>query len=375
MEVPDRPQRPTRSRGPTGRPRGCASSAPRRPPRRWSAARSRPGAPGASPATGTVRAAARRAPTGAAVPPRWRLRSVVVTPPRSCRRGYPATTPHVRARRAAALDRRPPVRSPRCSPTTPPETTTSTPGPRSPRPHRTRWRDGDDDWSEPDGFAETLSGDDARVGALDDWDRPTHDDLFTFDDLDDVVEQRAAQRVADRAHEVDGSSLFAPATTTPRSTRSSTSRSSRPRRRRRVRAGGPGRLPDAEPRRPQRRRPSRPAADERLAAGAARRGRRPRHGHGRGRGRRHRVVALIFFASARRRGGAGHGRRRACRGRVLRRCAAGGPCARGLVGLVASVTFPLATTGAASPPCRLVLAYGRVLLLWYLVGAGGERRC
>ena len=55
-----------------------------------------------------------------------------------------------------------------------------------------RWRDADDDWSD-DGFMERLAGDgDAvRVGALGDQDaEPSHEEYFSFDDLEERVEER-----------------------------------------------------------------------------------------------------------------------------------------------------------------------------------------
>ena len=74
----------------------------------------------------------------------------------------------------------------------------------------TRWHGAQDDWEEPDEYAAALGDDDDdRLGALDESDRPSDDDLFSFDDVDDLVEQRAAERAAMRARDVSGStSLF-----------------------------------------------------------------------------------------------------------------------------------------------------------------------
>jgi phosphatidate cytidylyltransferase len=57
-----------------------------------------------------------------------------------------------------------------------------------------RWRDADDDWAD-DGYMETLAGDgdEGRVGALGDQDaEPSHEEYFSFDDLDERVGERTA---------------------------------------------------------------------------------------------------------------------------------------------------------------------------------------
>ena len=57
-----------------------------------------------------------------------------------------------------------------------------------------RWRDADDDWTD-DGYMETLAadGDEVRVGALGDQDaEPSHEEYFSFDDLDERVGERTA---------------------------------------------------------------------------------------------------------------------------------------------------------------------------------------
>lgn len=57
-----------------------------------------------------------------------------------------------------------------------------------------RWRDADDDWAD-DGYMETLAGDsdEVRVGALGDQDaEPSHEEYFSFDDLDERVGERTA---------------------------------------------------------------------------------------------------------------------------------------------------------------------------------------
>ncbi len=237
----------------------------------------------------------------------------------------------------------------------------------------TRWHGDDDDWNEPDAYAEALGGDDARMGALDDRERPSDGDLFSFDDVDDVVEQRAARRAADRAHEIGGASLFAGGGDDPTldevpdvpifATAPAEA------------AVGQGAPPDAEPRRPQRRRPSRPAGGEHLAAGADR-------GQGGGRdvptavvaGVGIGVVALVCFAL-------GAAFAAVLVTVVVALCAVeffgavqrGGARPAALLGLLASVTFPLATYWRGESAVPLVLALTIVFsLLWYLVGAGGE---
>ncbi len=64
-----------------------------------------------------------------------------------------------------------------------------------------RWRDADDSWDEDqtDFVAGLAHDDESRVGALEDPDaRPTHDEFFSFDDLEEQTEERisGATRVA-----------------------------------------------------------------------------------------------------------------------------------------------------------------------------------
>ena len=73
----------------------------------------------------------------------------------------------------------------------------------------TRWHGAQDEWEEPDEY-------DGRPGRRRGPTRcarrerpPSDDDLFSFDDVDDLVEQRAAERAAMRARDVSGgASLF-----------------------------------------------------------------------------------------------------------------------------------------------------------------------
>src|SRR3546814_3833514 len=54
-----------------------------------------------------------------------------------------------------------------------------------------RWRDETSTYDESEGFSDMATwadeDDDQRLGALDDRERPTHDDFFTFADLDEPV--------------------------------------------------------------------------------------------------------------------------------------------------------------------------------------------
>lgn len=57
-----------------------------------------------------------------------------------------------------------------------------------------RWHSGDDDWDE-DFDTASLGDDETRVGALDDRDRPLPGDLFDFADLDELVDDEPAPLV------------------------------------------------------------------------------------------------------------------------------------------------------------------------------------
>ncbi len=57
----------------------------------------------------------------------------------------------------------------------------------------TRWRGADDDWDDTGEYTAALFDDAEPLGALDQSDRPTDDDLFSFDDLDEVVSRRTAE--------------------------------------------------------------------------------------------------------------------------------------------------------------------------------------
>lgn len=63
----------------------------------------------------------------------------------------------------------------------------------------TRWRTADDDWEDTGEYTAALQEDAEPMGALDQSDRPTDEDLFSFDDMDEIVSQRTAEASARRA--------------------------------------------------------------------------------------------------------------------------------------------------------------------------------
>jgi CDP-diglyceride synthetase len=74
-----------------------------------------------------------------------------------------------------------------------------------------RWRDADDDWSDDD-YLSSLSdrSDEVRVGALADGDdRPSHDEYYGFDDLEERVEERTGDTGARPRLEVDDDDRWA----------------------------------------------------------------------------------------------------------------------------------------------------------------------
>jgi phosphatidate cytidylyltransferase len=242
----------------------------------------------------------------------------------------------------------------------------------------TRWHGAQDEWEEPDEYAAALGDDEDRLGALDESDRPSDEDLFSFDDVDDLVEQRAAERAAMRARDVSGStSLFGASGVgtddptlddfddVPVFERSGTV------------VIGAGDHHDGVPaERPGRRRTARPApADPGVARGAD-------SGTGGGRdvptaiaaGVGIAVLALVCFALG------------SAVATVLVTVVVGlsaieyfgavqraGARPAALLGLLAAVTFPLATYWRGEAAVPLMLALTLVFgLLWYLVGAGGD---
>ncbi|HET8930871.1 MAG TPA: phosphatidate cytidylyltransferase [Acidimicrobiales bacterium] len=238
----------------------------------------------------------------------------------------------------------------------------------------TRWRGADDDWDDTGEYTAALSDDDP-IGALDTSERPTDEDLFSFDDIDEVASQRTAAASAERARALTGETdlfsggedptlddfddipLFSGGDV----------------------AGGGAEaeretIEEAALVRPRRRRPSR-GPDTDVARGAD-----PGGGAGRdvptavAAGVGIAVVALICFAL----GSAvvavlvtlvvalaaveyfGATQRAGLR-----------PAA--LLGLIAAITFPLATYWRGEPAVPLILALSTVFaVVWYLVGAGGD---
>lgn len=240
----------------------------------------------------------------------------------------------------------------------------------------TRWRGADDDWDDTGEYTAALSDDDP-LGALDQSERPTDDDLFSFDDIEEVAHQRTAAASAERARAItagvtgetplfpgdedptlddfDNAPLFASGGT----------------------AGGDphgGAVDDAHGAGRPRRRPARRGGAD-LARGAD-----PGGGAGRdvptavAAGVGIAVVTLICFALG-----------SAVVAVLVTLVAAfaaveyfgatqrAGLRPAALLGLIAAITFPLATYWRGEPAVPLVLALTTVFaIVWYLVGAGGD---
>ncbi len=234
----------------------------------------------------------------------------------------------------------------------------------------TRWRESDDDWDDTGEYTAALS-DDEPLGALDQRDRPSDQDLFSFDDIEAVAAERTAAASAERARALTGETRLFPGDEDPTledfddiplfaEPRSSDE--------------PPGTAEDEPPVRARRRRPSR-AAQAGLARGAD-------AGSGGGRdvptavaaGVGIAVVALICFALG------------PAVVAVLVTVVIGfaaveyfgatqraGLRPASLLGLVAAITFPLATYWRGEPAVPLVLTLVTVFaVIWYLVGAGGD---
>ena len=240
-----------------------------------------------------------------------------------------------------------------------------------------RWHGSQDDWEAPDDeYTAALSDDEDRLGALDESDRPSDDDLFSFDDVDELVEQRAAERAAVRSRDISGGALLfgAPGTDDPTLDdfddgpvfeRSDT-----------VVIGSADHHAQAPAERPARRRNSRPPAP----GGPVARGADGGSGGGRdlptaiAAGVGIAVLALVCFAL-------GSAVAAALVTVILGLCAVeyfgavqrAGARPAALLGLLATVTFPLATYWRGEAAVPLILAMTLVFgLLWYLVGAGGD---
>lgn len=247
----------------------------------------------------------------------------------------------------------------------------------------THWHGGNDSWSEDDNYSASALGDDeTRLGALDDRERPRDEDLFSFDDVDDLVERRAAERAATQAHDTIGTHdqrLMGDLDLTEPDILSAADE---------IPIFSPPRPPegesaDVEPdaERPGRRR-SRPAPlqprDSRDGGSGG--GSRPVSAGGRDvptaviAGVGIAIVALVLF-------GLGSGFAALLVVVVVTLCGIeffgavqrGGARPAALLGLLATATFPLATywRGDAAIPLLLVLTVV-FSLLWYLAGAGGD---
>lgn len=68
----------------------------------------------------------------------------------------------------------------------------------------TRWRGEGDDWDDTGEYAAALEDSESPLGALDESDRPTDEELFSFDDVEELAAQRTAARSAERARSVTG---------------------------------------------------------------------------------------------------------------------------------------------------------------------------
>jgi phosphatidate cytidylyltransferase len=228
----------------------------------------------------------------------------------------------------------------------------------------TRWRGADDDWDDTGEYTAALS-DDEPIGALDQRDRPTDDDLFSFEGIEEVASQRTAAASAERARSVTGEThLFTgdddptledfddvPLFAAPSAGES-----------------GPGEA------RERRRRPRRPH-DAELARGAD-----PGGGAGRdvptavAAGLAIAGVTLICFAL-------GSAVVAVLATAVIAFAAIeyfgatqrAGLRPAALLGLIAAIAFPLATYWRGEPAVPLMLALATVFaVVWYLVGAGGD---
>lgn len=235
----------------------------------------------------------------------------------------------------------------------------------------TRWRGSDDDWDDTGEYTAALSDDDP-LGALDQRERPSDDDLFSFDGIDEVASQRTAAASAERARSVTGETQLFPGDEDPTLqdfddgpvfTMSGSSHDD---------AGADDPQPAERPQR--RRRPARFQEPD-IARGAD-----PGGGAGRdvptavAAGVGIAVVALICFAL-------GSAVVAVLTTVVIALCAIeyfgatqrAGLRPAALLGLIASVAFPLATYWRGEPAVPLMLALVTVFaLVWYLVGAGGD---
>lgn len=236
----------------------------------------------------------------------------------------------------------------------------------------TRWRGADDDWEDTGEYTAALFDDDEPLlGALDTSDRPTDDDLFSFEDLDEMASQRTAETSARRARALSGDPRVFEGDEDP----TLEDFGDDP-----VFSDFEAEPDDVEPDGPvaprRGRSPRRGSPDgRRLAVGAD-------SGHGGGRdvptavaaGVGIALVAVICFAL-------GPAVVTVLVTLVLALAAVeyfgatqrAGLRPAALLGLVAAVAFPLATYWRGEPAVPLMLTLVVVFsLLWYLVGAGGD---
>lgn len=235
----------------------------------------------------------------------------------------------------------------------------------------TRWRGADDDWSDTGEYTAALS-DDEPIGALDDRDRPSDEDLFSFDDLGAAAARRTAAASARRARDVTGETRLFEGDDDPTLQDFADDPVFRPEPGTGDDAGRSDGADEAPLR--SRRRPTRnpPTAVARGADSGGGGGRDVPTAVAAGVGIA--VVALISFALG------------SAVVTVLATIVIGlaaveyfGAAQRSgfrpasLLGLVATVAFPLATywRGEAAVPLMLVLVTV-FCLVWYLVGAGGD---
>jgi phosphatidate cytidylyltransferase len=237
-----------------------------------------------------------------------------------------------------------------------------------------RWRGEPEDWSDNDYEGVTLGDDDTRLGALDDRERPTDDELFSFDDVDEIV---AREPVASRApiepYSYDDDPThddYDDLGTEPVYSQYDEADYD---------DAGYAEVEEAPHERPSRRRRRR-SHEPSGAVPAARRGLGTPQAAGRDVttatvvGVGFAIVAIILFAI-------GSAAAAALAVIVIALCAGeffgavqrGGARPAALLGLVASVAFPLAVYWKGEPAFPLIVSLTVIFtMVWFLAGAGGE---
>ena len=235
-----------------------------------------------------------------------------------------------------------------------------------------RWRGESADWSEADYEGVAIGDDDTRLGALDDSDRPTDDELFSFDDVDEIVAREpAATRVPldpysyadDPTHddyEETGETVYEEYDGYDDEAAYDADE-------------------EAPHERPGRRRRRR-SHDGAAAVPAARRGLGSPQAAGRDVttatvvGVGFAVVAIVLFAI----GAAAAAALvvviiAVCAGEFFGAVQRGGARPAALLGLIAAVAFPLAVYWKGEPAFPLLVSLTVIFtLIWFLAGAGGE---